>query len=239
MEEPDANRAFLKLVYLRGMIMRKFLKILVFILTVLTGVYTITAFVLIRGLGIYRLGTTVGRILATSWQYTGLAALVLVICTAIILLARRKNKEQKVPATAPQSESVTENAQPSAPEAEGKKKTNRKKMKAKGTLAEGQTTQKIPPAAPVAETAELTPEQVSVAETQLLPENSTVEETMPLIAEEQTVQLSENEPTEVLPTEPVVLLSEKVSEQKFCPQCGATAKPDAKFCVKCGTGLGG
>ena len=110
--------------------MKKYLKTLVFVLTALTVVYTAIAFFVIRGLGIYHLGTTVGRILASSWQYTGLAAFVLMICTVIMLLKNRKAGEQKIPAAAPQS---VDGAQ-SAESIESQKETKKERMKADKAL---------------------------------------------------------------------------------------------------------
>ena len=53
------------------------------ILMLLLGGYSIGAWMMLRGAGAYRLGTSMGQILAASWQYTALAAVLLLLILGI------------------------------------------------------------------------------------------------------------------------------------------------------------
>ena len=67
--------------------MKKQLKRLLLVLLAVTTGYTAAASVLTRGLGVYRMNTALGRVLAVSRPYTGLAALLL-WAAALVWLAR-------------------------------------------------------------------------------------------------------------------------------------------------------
>ena len=53
------------------------------ILMLLLGGYSIGVWMMLRGAGAYRLGTSMGQILAASWQYTALAAVLLLLILGI------------------------------------------------------------------------------------------------------------------------------------------------------------
>ena len=53
------------------------------ILMLLLGGYSMGAWMMLRGAGAYRLGTSMGQILAASWQYTALAAVLLLLILGI------------------------------------------------------------------------------------------------------------------------------------------------------------
>ena len=50
--------------------MKRKLSLAALVLMALLGVYSAVAYSMLRGAGAYRIGTTVGSILARSWQYT-------------------------------------------------------------------------------------------------------------------------------------------------------------------------
>ena len=77
--------------------MKKYLKIVLFAATAALSAYTVIAILLIHGLGVYRLSTSVGTALSNSYQYTLLAALVLWGITAILLFRwyAAKHKQEK------------------------------------------------------------------------------------------------------------------------------------------------
>ena len=68
--------------------MKRKLTFAALLLMILLAVYSIAARWMLRGTGAYRLGTSVGAVLANSWQYTALAALLLLLILALPRLVR-------------------------------------------------------------------------------------------------------------------------------------------------------
>ena len=86
--------------------MKKKIMIVLWCLFALTAIYTPVAALLVRGLGAYRLNTTLGMVLAYSWPYTAMAAAALLLAVgiplAIRLLKVRQEKLAAAPAEAPE-----------------------------------------------------------------------------------------------------------------------------------------
>lgn len=106
--------------------MKKKVTIILWVLFGVTAVYTPVAALLVRGLGIYRLDTTLGMVLACSWQYTALAAAVLLAAVGIPLALRLIKTRQEKLAAAP--------AQADVPEEEKSGKKPEKKQLLKKTF---------------------------------------------------------------------------------------------------------
>lgn len=70
--------------------MKKKILIVSVILTLFSAGYAITAFISTRGLKIYRMGTTMGKILTRSYQPAAFAAFVLLVVSVILVLSLKK-----------------------------------------------------------------------------------------------------------------------------------------------------
>lgn len=190
----------------------------------LLSAYTCYAYFTTRGLQIYLMGTKMGAILAGSWQYTLLAAILLWM-PGIVALFRyiTKLRSKKAAMTAGKQTEITP-----------------------GEEAAGGT-ELLEPAKGDADTTELlVPKVGSEAETELLISDKKGEtellEPRRGSGPELGVVLQETEGTEILPPEPpdgkVSAHTEKKEADsvspKYCPNCGnlVTGK---KFCARCGT----
>ncbi len=73
--------------------MKRKLSFLGLVLTLLLGIYSAAAWIVLRGTGAYRVGTTLGTVLAVSRPYTTLAAVFLFAVTGAVLIVylRRRN----------------------------------------------------------------------------------------------------------------------------------------------------
>lgn len=243
--------------------MKKIMKRLAVVLLVLTGAYTIAAYFMTRGLGIYRLGTTVGTILANSWQYTGFAALILLTVTLISLIGTRRTASRKIKTAAPQAADA--GMMPEQPEIEQPKQKKRRgkgKTPEQGKIAPAQpeSVGKIQPNRPAAQETLPMPEDMA---TQTMPMENAVQmpetgATMPMPMED-PVMAAPVEPAATMPmpvfeepgaTMPMPMAEESVTMpmpddamvltgEPVCPRCGAAVKASAKFCGKCGMKLGG
>ena len=88
--------------------MKKVMKWIPVALFVITAVYSGVAAFLLRGLGVYQLGTTVGTVLSSSWQYTAAAAFVLLLIIVIPLAVKLlKSRSRKIAAAVPQETPVS------------------------------------------------------------------------------------------------------------------------------------
>lgn len=220
--------------------MKKIAKRIALVVLAVTAVYTAIAWFLLRGLGAYRLGTTVGMILSHSWQYTGLAALVLAAWAVISSLLRRK-KGDKIAAAAPDGSAV----QP-APE-EKKARRGKKGKAASDRIRPARPEGKLAPAAPAAEGGETAPmpgDGGQAGATMPMPDNvGEAGATMPMPGGFEAADETLPMPEDVGETGATALMPEDAGgaaeRQAFCPNCHAAVKPGAKFCVKCGARLGG
>lgn len=189
--------------------MKRKLFVLDVILTLLLGIYSAVAWVMLRGAGAYRFGTTLGSVLAVSRPYTTLASAVLFVIAGTVLVShlhRRGTKkdaavlEKIVPQKGTHGEPV--HAEP-------------KLQPAKGTSAEEDT---VPMGA---ETLPMEPETV------VMEENDALEtESFFAPAGQDREPVRPTPPQEETPSGPAVLQ---------CANCGAVLKPGQRFCSRCGT----
>ena len=181
----------------------------------LLGIYSLAAGRMLRGAGAYRMGTTLGTVLAQSRPYTALAAWVLLAVLAVITviwgrkayaagtlrLPKRKKREEKPAAPVGGT----------APMPAGAGKIPAAGATAPMPAGEGQ----IPPAAPA----------------------EPMEEEIPAGAGEAPAAAAPVPAAEQTP--PAAGQPDPAPEVRFCMHCGAKLWAGQKFCSKCGTPVGG
>lgn len=142
--------------------MKKKIGAALLVLAALLTAYSVTAFLLLRGLGAYRLSTGLGRVLSVSWQYTALAALLIWLLLAAVGLRKRDKKQKLAPASGKQEKNPAPVSAKKIPPAKGSKnpaQTGEKK--------------KIPPAAGMG------PATAEEPQTVLLKESSSGKQSQP------------------------------------------------------------
>lgn len=223
--------------------MKRKLSLAALVLMVLLGVYSAVAYSMLRGAGAYRIGTTVGSILARSWQYTALAAVLLLLILAVprlLRLVRRKpgtqaasgasepgKKEKKAGLLRKKAPAAAERIQPAAgtaPMAGG----NGKIPPAAGTAPMPQEG-KIPPAGATAPMPG--PEEMPMdGSTAFMPqaEYPQAGETVPMSQERGEAPDGTSEAVQPDP-----------AAGRVCPNCGMPYEGGQRFCAQCGTPLEG
>ncbi len=178
--------------------MKKKIGAALLVLAALLTAYSVTAFLLLRGLGAYRLSTGLGRVLSVSWQYTALAALLIWLLLAAVGLRKRDKKQKLAPASGKQEKNPAPVSAKKIPPAKGSKnpaQTGEKK--------------KIPPAAGMGPAAAEEPQTV------LLKESSSEKQSPP---QDQTVLLQEQTET---------VLMEEASQAASGENAALSSQPEA------------
>lgn len=209
--------------------MKRKLSLAALVLMVLLGVYSAVAYSMLRGAGAYRIGTTVGSILARSWQYTALAAVLLLLILAVprlLRLVRRKpgtqaasgvsepvKKEKKAGLLRKKAPAAAERIQPAA-----------------GTAPMAGDTGKIPPAAGTVPMPGPEEEIPPAGSTVFMPqaEYPQAGETVPM---SQELGEALDGTSEAMQPDP--------SAGRVCPNCGMPYEGGQSFCAQCGTPLEG
>ena len=216
-------------------IMKKRFKPMMLILFLLLVAYTVFAAWKTHGIGIYGIGNTIGRILAVSWHYTALAAVIILLLFVILLFTRKtREKHGKIAPAAAHPEA-------SAAESKGKPVNSKRKKDVKQ-----KTTEKVPTAAPLraAEPAIAPAAPIAAAEPSTQAPAPVSDETV-LLTEDTPIRDASTPSTEdtpvsdpdatVLLTETESASNEKKDASVFCEKCGAELAAGVKFCSKCGT----
>lgn len=187
--------------------MKRKLLLLDVILALLFGIYSAAAWVKLRGAGAYRVGTTLGSVLAISRPYTTLAAVVLFAIAGIALVLHLRGRGTKKGAPAGEK-IVPKKGQKPAPE-------EPKLQPAKGASAEEAT---VP-----LETETMAMET----------ETTAMEETVALTPERAPMfDELDRPPVQPAPLEETPL---RANNSLQCANCGAVLKPGQRFCSQCGT----
>ena len=224
------------------------------ILMLLLGGYSIGAWMMLRGAGAYRLGTSMGQILAASWQYTALAAVLLLLILGIPRLRKLlrygikgslKNdngKEDKIPPASGTIPMVQEDKIPPAsgtipmpqedkiPPASGTipMVQEDKIPSASGTIPMAQE-DKIPPASgtiPMMQEEKIPPASGTIPMPQE-DKSPPASGTIPMVQEDKIPPASGTIP----------MAQKKEDDTSVCPNCGAPCGKNQKFCTRCGTRL--
>ncbi|WP_283123920.1 zinc ribbon domain-containing protein [Angelakisella massiliensis] len=153
--------------------MKKKIGAALLVLAALLTAYSVTAFLLLRGLGAYRLSTGLGRVLSVSWQYTALAALLIWLLLAAVGLRKRDKKQKLAPASGKQEKNPAPVSAKKIPPAKGSKnpaQTGEKK--------------KIPPAAGMGPAAAEEPQTVLLKESSSEKQSPPQDQTETVLMEE-------------------------------------------------------
>ncbi|WP_274953032.1 zinc ribbon domain-containing protein [Angelakisella massiliensis] len=153
--------------------MKKKIGAALLVLAALLTAYSVTAFLLLRGLGAYRLSTGLGRVLSVSWQYTALAALLIWLLLAAVGLRKRDKKQKLAPASGKQEKNPAPVSAKKIPPAKGSKnpaQTGEKK--------------KIPPAAGMGPAAAEEPQTVLLEESSSGKQSQPQDQTETVLMEE-------------------------------------------------------
>ncbi len=153
--------------------MKKKIGAALLVLAALLTAYSVTAFLLLRGLGAYRLSTGLGRVLSVSWQYTALAALLIWLLLAAVGLRKRDKKQKLAPASGKQEKNPAPVSAKKIPPAKGSKnpaQTGEKK--------------KIPPAAGMGPAAAEEPQTVLLKESSSEKQSQPQDQTETVLMEE-------------------------------------------------------
>lgn len=238
---------------------RKLLAILSALAAMVTA-YTVFACLSTRGVRVYLMGTRMGAVLAGSWQYTLLAAVVLWMPGAVVLVRaavkwRQRRAARKVPAQAPADGGKVET--PPEPRKGVKEPAGLLKPK-KGTkdateLLEpkkgtGDDTELLEPKKRAKETAGFFEPQKGVeAATELLEPKKGTEDATELLEPKKGAEAvleprkgTENDTELLTPQEAAAEPQERAEPSAgpaFCPNCGYPVS-GKRFCAKCGTKVG-
>ena len=164
--------------------MKKKIGAALLVLAALLTAYSVTAFLLLRGLGAYRLSTGLGRVLSVSWQYTALAALLIWLLLAAVGLRKRDKKQKLAPASGKQEKNPASVSAKKIPPAKGSKnpaQTGEKK--------------KIPPAAGMGPAAAEEPQTVLLEESSSEKQSPPQDQTVLLQDQTETVLMEETSRT--------------------------------------------
>ena len=153
--------------------MKKKIGAALLVLAALLTAYSVTAFLLLRGLGAYRLSTGLGRVLSVSWQYTALAALLIWLLLAAVGLRKRDKKQKLAPASGKQEKNPAPVSSKKIPPAKGSKKP--------GSTGEKK---KIPPAAGMGPGAAEEPQTVLLEESSSGKQSQPQDQTETVLMEE-------------------------------------------------------
>ena len=216
--------------------MKRKLSLAALILMAALAVYSAAAWWMLRGAGAYRMGTSMGSILAGSWQYTALAALLLFLVLAIPrllrLLRRRPGavQAQNQPVQARERSGLLKKKKGAAPAAQSGKVSP-----AAGTVPMAQGG-KIPPAAgtvPMPQGDKIPPAGGTVPMPQE-PSALSAADTVPMSQGDKISPAGGTVPMPQEPPAPPVGPAPRV-----CPGCGTPYEDGQAFCAQCGTALKG
>lgn len=201
--------------------MKRKLSLAALILMAALAVYSAAAWWMLRGAGAYRMGTSMGSILAGSWQYTALAALLLFLVLAVPrllrLLRRRPGavQAQTQPVQARERSGLLKKKKGAAPAAQSGKVSP-----AAGTVPMPQG-DKIPPAGGTVPMPQ-EPSALSAADT------------VPMSQGDKIPPAGGTVPMPQEPPAPPAGPAPRV-----CPGCGTPYEDGQAFCAQCGTALKG
>jgi len=196
--------------------MKRKLLVGISVFALLLSAYTCYAYFTTRGLQIYLMGTKIGAILAGTWQYTLLAAILLWIPGTVVLLRYIIKLCSKKASMAVEEQT---------------------EMIPRGEAAGG-TESLEPTKDDIDKTEPLAPKVGSAAETKLLVSDDKGETELlePRKGSRPGLDVvaQDAEGTEILPPEPDDGKEADPVPPKYCPNCGnlVTGK---KFCARCGT----
>ena len=202
--------------------MKRKLSLAALILMAALAVYSAAAWWMLRGAGAYRMGTSMGSILAGSWQYTALAALLLFLVLAV--------QAQNQPVQARERAGLLRKKKGAAPAAQSGKVSP-----AAGTVPMAQGG-KIPPAAgtvPMPQGDKIPPAGGTVPMPQE-PSALSAADTVPM---SQGDKIPPAGGTVTMPQEPPA--PPAVPAPRVCPGCGTPYEDGQAFCAQCGTALKG
>ena len=212
--------------------MKRKLTLAALLFMVLLAVYSAAAWWMLRGAGAYRMGTTMGSVLAGSWQYTALAALLLLLILAAPRLVRLLRRGPgKAPAQPAHEKKKRRKGTPAAqsgavPPASGTAPMAQscKIPPAAGTMPMPRE-DKVPPAPPAGATVPMPREGAIPPAAGTVP--MPAEGTIPPAGG--TVPMPQEDP--IPPAGPAA--------PRICPGCGTPYEEGQAFCAQCGADLRG
>lgn len=236
--------------------MKRKLLILELALTGLLGIYSAAGWVILRGAGAYRTGTTLGLVLAASRPYTSLAAALLLVLNLILLLqALRQRSVRKSSARqeklTPQKGTAAAEGEETVPMADGESSAEaetlplsdetvpmgdesaamEEKPESKAAVPNGETA-----ASHGQETVLMSEESLpQEAPAQMdAPDKSPAPEVVPETGKILPRRKWKTPDAQAAPAAPLKKAEQSAAPTK-CKSCGAPLKPGQKFCNQCGT----
>ena len=229
--------------------MKRKLFIITLVLALLLSAYTAYACLSTRGLRVYLMGTQSGAILAGTWQFSLLAAIVLWIPGVVTLLRKASGLRRHTVASTELQPSMEDTVEEEYPDAAGplqpRGAVEKKTRLLRPRRGADQKTEPIQPQKDVERVTEpVQPRRSADQKTEPIqprkgaervtepvqPRRSADQKTEPIQPRKGAEQVTE-------PIQPQRSVEQKTEPPQVCPNCGhpVTGK---KFCAKCGTKIG-